>query len=161
MMNSGLVALFLAAGLVLQPSVGVGASEDPVTQALHRALEDEQHAEAFYAAVIARHGEIRPFVNIIRAEQRHASMVVAALEAAGVSPLPNPYKDGTKVAPVAPASIAEACKIGVDAEIANIDLYDKELIPAAVGKPDIVALFEALRDASRNNHLPAFKRCAS
>ncbi|MCB1489785.1 MAG: DUF2202 domain-containing protein [Bauldia sp.] len=133
----------------------------PVQTAIDEALDDEFRAEAFYAAVIAAHGDIRPFVNIIEAEKRHAAMLDAVLTTYGLAAPANPYLDGTKPALEAPATIAEACKAGVAAEIANRDLYDDNLIPAAAGYPDVIAVFEALRDASQNNHLPAFQRCVA
>ena len=37
------------------------------------ALDDERKAEASYAVVIDKFGPVRPFSNIIEAEQRHAS----------------------------------------------------------------------------------------
>jgi rubrerythrin len=57
----------------------------------------------------------------------------------------------------APATLAEACSMAVDAEIENIALYDR-LLPAI---PDDVVrqVLQNLQDASRDNHLPAFRRC--
>lgn len=40
--------------------------------ALAEALDDEYKARATYAKVIERFGPVRPFVNIIKAEERHA-----------------------------------------------------------------------------------------
>ena len=56
------------------------------------------------------------------------------------------------------ASLKEACEAGVKAEIENAALYDK-LFPM-VEHQDIIETFQRLRDASQNNHLPAFQRCA-
>ena len=60
-----------------------------------------------------------------------------------------------------PQSIAEACKIGVKAEIDNAALYDDKLIPATADYKDIAVTFKRLRDASQKRHLKAFKRCAN
>ena len=55
--------------------------------AMHDALEDEYKARATYRKVIERFGRVRPFVNIIQAEERHIEallarpMQVAALKA--------------------------------------------------------------------------------
>ena len=46
-------------------SLGAGTEE-----ALLRALEDERASAAFYGAVIASQGEVRPFTNIVHAEVR-------------------------------------------------------------------------------------------
>jgi hypothetical protein len=42
---------------------------------LDEALEDERKAEATYAAVLTKFGEVRPFSNIIDAERRHSSAI--------------------------------------------------------------------------------------
>ena len=156
--------LALAATLAFASAVPVLAATtlpEPVQAALDEALDDEFRAEAFYAAVIDKHGQVRPFVNIIKAEQRHVQMLDAVMQTYGLSAPANPYLDGSKPQPEATETIAEACQMGVAAEIANRDLYDGNLIPVAADYPDIVAVFEALRDASENNHLPAFQRCAA
>ena len=88
-------------------------------------------------------------------------MLIDTMQRYGVTVPESPYQSGAMPKPEAPASLGEACKAGVDAEIANRDLYGKKLIPAAQSYPDIVQLFEALAAASENNHLPAFQRCAS
>jgi hypothetical protein len=40
-------------------------------QALNDALDDEYKSHATYRQVIADHGPIRPFINIVEAEARH------------------------------------------------------------------------------------------
>ena len=57
----------------------------------------------------------------------------------------------------APSSLAAACEMAVDAEIENIALYDR-LIPR-IDDAVVRQVFQNLQDASRNNHLPAFRRC--
>ena len=64
---------------------------------------------------------------------------------------------GSKVS--APETLKEACQVGVEAEIANAELYRKELIPAVSGYEDISAVFENLMSASEDKHLPAFEKC--
>ena len=48
------------------------------------ALEDERKAEATYAAVIEKFGPVRPFSNIIEAEQRHAAALERQLARLGI-----------------------------------------------------------------------------
>ena len=43
-------------------------------------------------------------------------------------------------------------------EIANAAIYDDLL--AGVTEPDVITVFERLRDASLYQHLPAFERCS-
>ena len=66
----------------------------------------------------------------------------------------NPW-DAGKIAP--PASLDDACAMAIEAEIENIALYDL-LIPQ-IGDLAVRQVFQNLQDASRNNHLPAFRRC--
>ena len=129
--------------------------------ALGSALQDERHAEAFYAAVMARFGDARPFSNIINAERQHEAMLIGLYETYGVAIPENGYTTGALVPPAAPETLADACKIGVEAEIANRDLYDGNLLPAVAAYPDITLVMQRLRDASEENHLPAFQRCAN
>lgn len=124
------------------------------------ALEDERHAEAVYAAVLAKFGAVRPFSNIIRSERMHQARLVELLNAAGVAIPANPYAEGGKSV-VAPASVAAACRVAADAEIANAALYDQDLLPRVKDSAEVTAVFKALSTASTNNHLPAFERCAS
>ena len=117
------------------------------------ALDDERKAEATYAAVIAKFGPVRPFSNIIEAEQRHASALERQLRRLGLTVPPNPWTG--KVS--APATLKEACESAVEGEIENIALYDR-LIPM-IDDPSARQVMENLQAASRERHLPAFKLC--
>ena len=117
------------------------------------ALEDERKAEATYAAVIEKFGPVRPFSNIIEAEQRHAAALERQLARLGIDVPPDPWTG--KVA--APASLAQACESAVQGEVENIALYDR-LIPM-IEDPAARQVMENLQAASRERHLPAFKRC--
>lgn len=124
-------------------------------KALEEALDDEYRAEATYQAIIDKFGAVRPFINIIDAERRHAGMVKNQFSRLGIEPPENPYLGEIE----APESLQEACKNGVEAEIENIALYDR-LLPK-VSDPQIRETFGRLQAASRNNHLPAFRRCVA
>jgi rubrerythrin len=117
------------------------------------ALEDERKAEATYAAVIEKFGPVRPFSNIIEAEQRHAAALERQLARLGIDVPPNAWTG--KV--TAPASLAQACESAVQGEVENIALYDR-LIPM-IEDPAARQVMENLQAASRERHLPAFKRC--
>lgn len=127
------------------------ASTD-LTEILLDALEDERKAEATYAAVIEKFGPVRPFSNIIEAEQRHAAALERQLRRLEIPVPPNPWTG--KVA--APATLAEACEEAVQGEIENIALYDR-LIPM-IEDPEARQVMENLQAASRDRHLPAFRR---
>ena len=161
MKRTGMAALaaVLAAGLAT--SAMAATLTDAAKTALGAALEDEHRAEAFYAAVIAKFGEVRPFTNIIKAERVHARELITVMKTYGLDPVANPFLKDPAVAALVPATVAEACQMGVKAEIDNRDLYDNKLMPAVTGYPDIKVVFQSLRDASQNKHLPAFQRCVA
>lgn len=129
-----------------------------VTRSLDLALADERLALATYQTVLQRFGDIRPFFNIAQAEQRHIDALLAIYARYGI-PVPQAQPQ------VDPATrtldVTGLCKIGAAAEIENVRLYDEELLPNVEAYPDISSVLRALRDASANNHLPAFERCAS
>ena len=122
---------------------------------LEMALDDERKAEATYQAVIDRHGAVRPFVNIIEAERRHASAVIGLMEAHGW-PLPANRWSGTVTAP---ETISQACQDGIVAEQENIALYDR-ILPS-IDDAQARMVLERLQIASQERHLPAFERCLS
>lgn len=121
---------------------------------LTAALDDEYQARATYAQVIADFGDMRPFSNIVEAEGRHAGALIRLFERYGV-PVPPDTWPGR-----APryGSLREACEAGVAAEIANAELYDEIL--SGTERADIREVYENLRAASQERHLPAFRRCA-
>lgn len=116
------------------------------------ALDDERKAEATYTAIIERFGGVRPFINIVDAEARHSQAIERQMERLGMAVPENGWiGKGT-----APATLAAACESAIAGEIENIALYDR-LLPQI---PDVTtrSVLENLRDASRDNHLPAFRR---
>lgn len=120
--------------------------------AIHEALDDEYKARATYAAVIERHGAVRPFVNIIAAEDRHARALERLLTKDGHA-IPADRWAG-KV--TAPDRLEQAYALGVQAEIENRDMYDR--LERMTREPDVLRVFGNLRTASQQNHLPAFQR---
>jgi len=121
--------------------------------ALTEALEDEYKARATYNKVIETFGPIRPFINIVEAEDRHASALLRQFNRLGlVAP-----KDEWASRIQAPSSIAEACEAAVLAEIENAAMYERLL--AVVDDPTVRDVLLNLQDASQNRHLPAFRRC--
>jgi len=123
-------------------------------RALEEALDDEYRAWSTYGQVIADFGDIRPFSNIREAEGRHIQALLALFARYGVVVPPNPWAG--KVTRY--ASVREACEAGVAAEIENGALYERLL--AATQRPDVLAVFRNLQEASQQRHLPAFRRCA-
>ena len=118
--------------------------------------EGEYAAYATYAAIIDTYGEVNPFTNIMASEARHIEALTSILDAYGVPyPEENPYLGTIDV----PESLAAAAQAGVDAEIANVDLYEGQL-EAVADYPEITEVFLNLQSASLHQHLPAFERAA-
>ena len=117
------------------------------------ALNDEYMATATYEQVNREFGDPRPFVNIVRAEMRHADMLKALFTKYGVAIPENPWPGKVPTF----KSVAEACKASVDGEVANRELYTK--LFKTTERQDIMDTYRALQRASEENHLPAFQRC--
>lgn len=126
-------------------------------EAVKLALDDEYRAYAAYQAVMDKFGTVKPFVNIQRAETIHASMLKDYAASHGITVGANPYLGANL--PAAPATLAEACAIGLQAEIDNAGLYQNQLLPAATGNPELTAIFSKLMNDSQQKHLQAFQRC--
>lgn len=124
-------------------------------EALGRALDDEYQALATYDATIDALGNVRPFSMIRRAEEQHIASLKALFDKYGLTIPGNTYI-GTVTAP---ANLAAACQVGVDAEKANASLYRGTLLPKVTTYPDLTQVFTHLMEASENRHLPAFERC--
>lgn len=122
--------------------------------ALLEALDDEYRAFATYGQVISDFGPVRPFINIRESEGRHIAALKRLFHRYGV-PVPENSWMGRAARY---GSIEEACRAGVEAEIANAALYERLL--ASTRRPDILRVYRALQDASQQRHLRAFRRCA-
>lgn len=139
-----------------QPPTGkVQALPKASVEALQLLLEDERRAEALYAAVIQKHGEVRPFSNIIEAERRHQCALENLFVTHGLPVPPNPWKEKKAEAP---ATFQASCEAGVVAELQNVALYDR--LMKTVAERDLLDVFEQLRWASQERHLQAFRRHA-
>ncbi|MCB9450520.1 MAG: hypothetical protein H6672_03725 [Anaerolineaceae bacterium] len=142
------------------PGVGLPAAvpgdlPDDVIAAMTAGILDEYHAYAVYQAVIDQFGPVAPFVNIQASEAQHIASWEVLFNRYGVAIPEAPALD-----PVPQFdSLAAACQIAADAEIANFDLYDGNL-DVLSAYPDMVQVVTSLRNASEYNHLPAFQACA-
>lgn len=151
-MKTLLIALGML-GLLLIPAAADKPGLDARTEAaLREALADERLAEATYAAVIDRHGYVRPFSNIVTAEQRHVQLLISLFDEYGLK-----VPEAEKYDIEAPDTVLQACRDGIVTEKRNIAMYDRFL--EWVKKDDVRRTFIYLHDASRDNHLPAFRRC--
>jgi len=124
-----------------------------LAEALCEALHDEYQARAAYQQIIRAFGPVRPFTNILAAEERHVQALLVLFRRYEI-PIP---EDDWKGRVTLPASLREACEQGVAAEIGNAAMYDR-LLAAAANYPDVCNVFLNLQEASQYNHLPAFQR---
>jgi hypothetical protein len=122
--------------------------------ALLRAIEEEYRAQALYGSVVSKLGARSPFQQITRAERRHAWVLESLALAHGVD-LPTNASSTAKQPEL--ASVAAACRAGVESEKKTIALYD-DLLKTDVPQ-DLRHAFEHLRAASAQRHLPAFETC--
>jgi len=118
------------------------------------ALNDEYHAWAVYDQVLQDHGDVKPFSNIIGSEATHIDQLIALFDTYGVPVPQNPWIGNVPSF----ASTSDACHVGVEAEILNVELYGR--IDTSTEREDILTVYDALQRASNEKHLPAFERCA-
>jgi rubrerythrin len=128
-------------------------STEQTLEALSEALDDEYRARATYRKVIERFGPVRPFVNIVEAESRHIAALLRQFQRFQAAAPADTWPDRVK----APESLSQACAAGVQAEVENEALYARLL--DLVADPEVRAVMRQLQAASRERHLPAFRRC--
>lgn len=116
--------------------------------------DGEYNSAAQYGAVIAKFGQVEPYVSIKAGEERHISALTRQLERFGVTVPPNPFEG--KV--TAPASLEAAAKAWAVGEVANVEMYDALL--ADVDDAGLKRVLTNLRRASDESHLPLFQAAA-
>ena len=139
---------------------GTGTNDAPdaltarETEDLLAALDDEYKARATYRQVLVDFGDVRPFSNIVEAEQRHIDALIVLFERYGIAVPDDPWPGQ------APhfSSFEEACQAGVQDEIDNAALYDRVLV--GTERDDLLSTYQNLQRASQENHLPAFEHHA-
>ena len=136
---------------------GQGGGFDPLTvteiEALNLALDDEYQALAIYQSVIVTFGEVEPFVEIAASEQRHIEALINQFNKYDLSVPENPWIGNVPTFD----SLQQACQAGVEAEIANADLYNQ--LFSMTDDPNLTRVLTNLSNASWNSHLPQFEAC--
>ncbi|SCZ81849.1 ferritin-like domain-containing protein [Acidaminobacter hydrogenoformans] len=133
----------------------IGAASDSdftLEEMLKYAIEDEYLAKAEYEKIMSQFDVTRPFSNIMKAETQHISALLPLFEKYGVTVPDNTASEHL----VIPKTLAEIYSIGVEAEVANIAMYEKFLADPNLPE-DVKAVFTALMKGSEN-HLKAFER---
>jgi hypothetical protein len=132
----------------------VSVLDDTEQRALREALDDEYRAWATYDQVIRDFGPVLPFTNIREAEARHIGALRMLFSQYRLDVPDNPWPGRVPRF----ASRRAACEAGIEAEIDNAALYER--LERMTERPDILRVFRRLERASRERHLPAFRRCA-
>jgi hypothetical protein len=128
---------------------GSDYDEASLKAALDVVLLDEYKARAEYEAIVEQFGTFSPYVQLINAETNHINTLTRIYTAFGFAV---PADNGDDFA-VLPASLETSYQIGINAETANIALYEGYLntdLPSSIQR-----VFENLQRASVN-HLAAF-----
>ena len=125
-----------------------------VVAGLYEAINDEYRARASYLAAIDAFGPRPPFTTILQSEGRHIAALLPLFSRYGLPVPPDVWAGRVSI----PGTATEMCRAGVAAEIANYRMYDRLL--SLTNDPAVRRVFESLRRASRDHHLPAFERCA-
>lgn len=116
-------------------------------------LEDEYLAREEYDIALKTLGENeKPFNGIISSEDVHIKWLKELLTKYGY-PIP---EDESKKYIQAPKDIIEAANHGIQAEIDNIEMYDKFLLEDI--PEDVKIIFTKLRDASKGHLFVLRKR---
>ncbi len=154
-----ILAVVGALGLALAAPRTTGTLSEEAKEVILEALtgpEGEYAAYAMYTAVIEKFGEVEPYVSIREAEARHIEALKRLLDKYGVAyPEENPYLGKVP----APERLEDAARAWAEGEVKNVAMYDR-LLAAVADYPDAVRVFEHLRRASQERHLPAFQAAA-
>ena len=152
------VVVALVAVLSLTASAFAQTSQplsNETNAALVMAITDEYKARATYQAVLDKFGSVAPFSNIVQSEAAHIAALERLFNAHGLPIPPDTYAGHVR----APATLKDAAQTGIEAEKANVAMYDGFL--TYVQEPDVRAVFAQLRSASQVKHLPAFQKALS
>jgi hypothetical protein len=134
-------------------AAGAAADKDlTVEKMLVYAIQDEYLAHGEYEYVLNKFGDQRPFNNIVEAEVQHIAELKILF---GIYKLAVPA-DTSKDHIIPAASVDEALKIGVQAEIDNIAMYKSFLTNKDLPE-DVKSTFNLLKSGSES-HLEAFQR---
>ena len=116
-------------------------------------MSDELDATATESADQAE-DSLQSTLDQADAEEMHASALTRQLERMGVDVPDNPYRGLI----TAPADLTTAATAWAEGEVANVELYDRLI--SDTDNELLIRVFENLRRASAESHLPAFELAA-
>lgn len=154
------IALIASMGLMnvtLSPFKAMSQTsiDSETQQAMIDAINDEYRSRALYNAAIEKFGSVRPFSNIVQAEERHVNLWIDLFDKYGIDVPADSFANSVSV----PDTLKAVCEMAVQIEIENVAMYDRFL--GFVTQPDLQAAFTRLRQVSQERHLPAFERCVN
>jgi len=138
---------------------------------LNKALMDEYHARDTYRKILETFGEIRPFSNIVLAEQRHIDAAQRLCEKYSIDiSAVDEDQVGNFVLPVlqdlydtciglGEESLLDALKVGELVEVTDIKDLDHAINDLNM-PDDVIRVYENLREGSYD-HLEAFQSAIS
>ena len=127
--------------------------DDASRTALLKAIDNEREGIRFYDAVIAKHGSVRPFAQIVEAEKRHETEL---LNVAKRFALQVPDGAATKT-PSVPGTVKDSCEAAAKWERDTTALLNQ--LSNDVKRPGIKNTLVRLGTLGKDRHLPAFERC--
>ena len=152
------VPLMTSVAVVTQPAAARAETEAAIDaqtrEALGEALADLRNKKAFYDAVMAEHGKVKPFTNIANAEAHQALVIEKVYRRHELEVPASAAPTGYTV----PDSLRESCLAAAAAERESASLYAG--LAEKVSDGDIRGRFNRLRTLSTDYRIPAFERCA-
>lgn len=135
----------------------VGPDPADIVALLGAALQEEYRVESLYRSVLEDYPGSSPFAVIAESEARHVEALRLLFARRGMAP---PASTWTPASFPPFASLALACAFGVQAETEDAAFYTPYLSRTDLPQ-DVRNVFTNLQAASLENHLPAFRACAS
>ncbi len=126
-----------------------------VKDALAKTLDNEYKLQAYYQAVINKFGDRTPFSMIIGAETQHIAVITSLDEKYSVTPVANQWSNQS----YSLNTFQTSCQTSAAYERSTVDLLNG-VLPQVSSYPDITQVFTNIKEASLNNHLPAFEKCS-
>lgn len=125
-----------------------------LAEILNEAELDEFKARDTCRRIIDAYGPVKPFANLVEAEQHHSDRLRPPFRRDGIA-VPE-FPDPARIS--MPGSPPETCQAAVRTEIDNAAMYDRLLVETALGK--VRTVFLRPQVASRDHHRSVFWRCA-
>lgn len=127
--------------------------DDASRTALLKAIEREREGIRLYGAIIAKHGDIRPFTPILQAEKHHETELLNVAKRFALEvPASAPSK-----APSVPETVKDSCEAAAKWERDTAALLNQ--LGGDVKRPGIKNTLTRQASMATDRHLPAFEHC--